>query len=139
MTVENGPQDLGPEPGDPPGSGQLSPQRAQVLNALRRGGPRTVTALAVEIGLHANTVREQVRSTGRGRPAWQYTAEPEHVPSAAGDYAALASVLAAHLARTSAAPGDDAAAAGRDWGRALVAGRPARTDAAEARRDVVRL
>jgi predicted ArsR family transcriptional regulator len=151
--VENEAFDLGPQPGDPPEGPQLSPQRAQVLAALRRGGPRTVTALAAALGLHPNTVREhldglvelglasreQAPSSGRGRPAWRYTAEPEHVPAAARDYAALATVLAAHLARTSTAPADDAAAAGRDWGRALVAGRPARADAAQARRDVVRL
>ena len=67
----------------------LSGQRATVLERLQQAtAPATVTAMADELRLHANTVREHLDAlvaarfavrdrapaAGRGRPAWQYTA-----------------------------------------------------------------
>jgi len=97
--------------------------------------PCTVAALAAQIGQHPNTIREHLDSLrdarlvvrarasaqGRGRPAWLYSAVPE-AGSEPGlrEYAALASVLAAQIARTSTDPATDAVEAGRLWGREIV-------------------
>jgi predicted ArsR family transcriptional regulator len=113
-----------------------------VLERLQ-GSPRPVTigALAAELGVHANTAREHLDALvqqglatreraparGRGRPAWQYVAaddQPEPDPRVR-DYAGLAAALASHLARTSPDPSADGLAAGREWGRTLMRGRPA--------------
>lgn len=148
------PAPLGPRAADDPDDAlPLSPQRLQILDLLRRTGPHTVSTLAEAAGVHPNTVREhldglteldlatrrRLPSSGRGRPAWQYAARPGRQGPSARDHAALATVLAAYLARTSPTPADDAAAAGQEWGRALVTGRPASASAHQARRDVIDL
>jgi predicted ArsR family transcriptional regulator len=142
--VQNQPVDvLGPAPvRTGPVGRPLSGQRATVLERLQhRGEPATVTGLAAELGLHANTVREHVDALvesglvvrrrapahGRGRPAWQYSAAldlVEHDPRVR-DYAGLAGALAGHLSRTSAAPAAEALDIGRDWGRELATTAPA--------------
>ncbi|GAA3898291.1 helix-turn-helix domain-containing protein [Microbacterium invictum] len=108
----------------------------------------STTALAQSAGLHENTVRghlehlledgyltrEREPAAGRGRPAWLWhpvTRDPE------SPYAALASVLAGTLARTSVDPVADAREAGRGWGREIGAGLDREVDAGSARRAVV--
>jgi len=114
----------------------LSTAQATILDALiDQPEPCTVAALSAQIGQHPNTIREhldklskgglvvrtQAVAHGRGRPAWLYSAAravgSDHE---AREYAALASVLAAQIGRTSAQPGADAIDAGRTWGRELV-------------------
>lgn len=134
----------------------LSEQRAAVLERLQdRHQPATIAALADELGLHPNTVREHLdslvdrglavrgraSSTGRGRPAWTYSAapgRPEPDPRVR-EYAGLAGALAAHIARTSADPVGDAREAGRAWGREMAAGADREATATAARRRVVSL
>jgi predicted ArsR family transcriptional regulator len=55
-----------------------------------------------------------------GRPAWLYSATAEVGSDHGGDYAGLASALAAQIATTSKQPRDDSIEAGRAWGRDLV-------------------
>ena len=115
---------------------QLSIARAGILDVLiDQPEPCTVAALAGLTRQHPNTVREHLDglsdarlvvrtradAEGRGRPPWLYGAAPG-AGSAPGsrEYAALASALAAHIARTSRQPGADAIEAGRTWGRELV-------------------
>jgi predicted ArsR family transcriptional regulator len=114
----------------------LSAARATILDALvDQPEPCTVAALSAQIGQHPNTIREhldglvsgglvvrtQAVAQGRGRPAWLYSAAravgSDHESR---EYAALASVLAEHIGRTSPRPGADAVEAGRMWGRELV-------------------
>lgn len=131
----------------------MSASRAALLEMLEaQPEPTTLGALVSATGLHANTVREhlealeqdglvtrrQAAPSGRGRPAWLYSAVTGAGPS---EYAGLASALAASLERTSADPEADAVAAGTDWGHQLAAehGRPERPSAAAARREVVAL
>jgi predicted ArsR family transcriptional regulator len=147
MSVEN----KAPFPGGdrPP----VSRQRHAVLQHLRsRPRPATATELAPECGLHVNTVREHLdamvegglavrergRAAGRGRPAWRYLSLPPQ-QSAVREYAGLAAVLAGQIARSSADPGADALAAGREWGHALLAGQEPSKDAEAARRRVLTL
>lgn len=87
-------------------------------------------ALAQAAGIHENTVRghldrlvadgyiirERGSAVGRGRPAWLWRAVSRDADS---PYAALASVLADTLARTSDDPVADAREAGRAWGREI--------------------
>ena len=134
---------LGPAPVRAVTAGsQLSGQRAAVLERLQQAGtPTTIAALATELGLHPNTVREHLdaladrglavrgraQAHGRGRPAWTYTAAAGNVEpdQRVRDYAGLATALAAHIARTSDDPADEALAAGRVWGHELATDRPA--------------
>lgn len=138
---------------------RLSGQRAVVLERLQQAGaPTTIAALAAELGVHQNTVREhldalvglglavrgQEKGRGRGRPAWIYAAATDNVEpdQRVRDYAGLATALAAHIARTSDDPRAAALDAGRAWGRELAAGRrrePATSTAAAARRQVIDL
>jgi predicted ArsR family transcriptional regulator len=149
----NGPARFGPLPARTTRSGRpLSPSRSHLLETLEaQSEPTTLAALVSTTGLHANTVREHLEAlerrglvrrhraqpSGRGRPAWLYTAttaEPEH-----SEYAGLAAALAAAIHRTSANPREDAIAAGEDWGHDLARqhGRPGRRGAGAARRQVV--
>jgi len=114
----------------------LSAARAGILDALiNQPAPCTVAALAARLGQHPNTIREHLdglsrarlvvrtRATarGRGRPAWLYGASPQvGSEPGLGEYAALASVLAAQIARTSRDPRAEAIAAGQMWGHDLV-------------------
>jgi predicted ArsR family transcriptional regulator len=112
--------------------------------------PVTTAVLAELAGQHPNTVREHLdalvegglatraraTSVGRGRPSWLYSATPAR--TAAPEYAALATALAAQIARTSDRPHEEALAAGATWGRQLAAGTAtAPSSPAEARRGVV--
>ncbi|MFJ2947164.1 helix-turn-helix transcriptional regulator [Streptomyces sp. NPDC087226] len=143
MTVENN----GPLPGSGSNRVPLSRQRRGVLQYLRgQAAPVTAGALAQVCALHVNTVREHLDAlvddglavrersapAGRGRPAWRYRARsPQESP--AREYAGLAAVLAARIARTSADPRGDALAAGEEWGRVLTSGQEAAPHPREAR------
>lgn len=133
----------------------LSPSRARLLETLRaQHSPVTIAALCESTGLHANTLREHLDAlihdglasrqraevSGRGRPAWLYRATSEDV-AASPEYAGLAAALAASIARTSTTPGDDAEAAGREWGATLATERgvEATRDPHRARQGVVGL
>ncbi|MFE9094276.1 helix-turn-helix transcriptional regulator [Streptomyces sp. NPDC007264] len=131
----------------------LSRQRRAVLQHLRgQAAPVTSAALARVCGLHTNTVREHLDAlvdldlafrerapaAGRGRPAWRYRAAlPQQSP--VREYAGLAAVLAAQIARTSPDPQAAAVAAGEEWGRALVAGQAPGRSPEEARGRIVAL
>ena len=142
---------LGPRPAAP--ERPLAATPAGILQLLvDRTEPLSQAALVRATGLHASTVREHLSSLvrrglvarthaapeGRGRPAWLYaptTANPE-----VSEYAALAAVLAATIARTSTSPGVEARLAGEEWGGALARDRGASPGSAEeARERVVRL
>ena len=114
---------------------QLSSARASILDVLiDQPEPCTVTALSELIRQHPNTIREHLdglvhdrlvvrtRAEGqaRGRPAWLYAASPDAgTEPGSREYAALASALAAQIARTSGQPHTDAIDAGRMWGAEL--------------------
>ncbi len=117
----------------------LTPQRLAVLELVQgAAADLTVDDVADALGLHVNTARKHLQALtddgllvgstvlggGRGRPATAYaasTVRSEHDPRVR-EYAALASVLAEHVSRTSADPAADARAAGERWGASLVAG-----------------
>lgn len=119
----------------------LSPQRRRVFEALEND-PKGIAAVAKELGLHANTVREHldglvaaglaVRSqrapSGRGRPGWGYAVRPGARTAAAGEYATLARVLAQHVASQGGDVSADMVRLGEGWGRALVEDRPVAED-----------
>jgi predicted ArsR family transcriptional regulator len=123
----------------------ISHARAGILGVLiDQPEPCTVTALSALTRQHPNTIREHldglvddrlaVRTRapvqGRGRPAWLYSAAPEiGSEPGSGEYAGLASTLAAQIARNSRDPRADSIEAGRMWGRELV--RQSTADAAE--------
>ncbi len=132
---------LGPAPVRGSVGPPLSGPRGAVLERLQRtGAPVTIAGLAAELGLHPNTAREHLdglierglatrkraEAAGRGRPAWRYTAAIDRLEPdpRVRDYAGLASALAGHLTRTSPDPSADGLAAGRAWGRSLVAEHP---------------
>lgn len=138
---------LGPRPGT--GARPLSPSRSAILDRLRgQPEPLTQAALVTATGLHPNTVREHLdglvrrglvrrftaEPSGRGRPAWLY--ELASGPADDG-YAGLAAALASTIARTSAQPGEDAAAAGEEWGRQLAGSRGSAARSPEEARDLV--
>jgi predicted ArsR family transcriptional regulator len=106
--------------------------RSRLLAVLRNsGGLLGVRELADIVGLHPNSVREQLArladaglvstaaapAAGRGRPRLRYVARPEADEQA--PYQALAGVLAGELERI-ADPASRAIEAGERWGRALV-------------------
>ncbi|WP_205787237.1 helix-turn-helix transcriptional regulator [Specibacter cremeus] len=137
----------GPRPGGTEPVAPISKARASVLERLRgAAAPLSVDALAAATGQHANTVREHLEAlvaaglatrttaarAGRGRPAWLYApALPDAAPAG---YAALAGVLAAHIAATSTSPAADGEQAGRQWADALRGARPLPGVAPAARR-----
>ena len=145
MAVENNDPRHGLGPAAvPAGAGdvRLSRQRAAVRERLRQDGlPATISDLAADVGVHANTVREHLDALverglatrqravarGRGRPAWRYAAVARDPDPRVRDYVGLATALAGHLERVSADPGADAVEVGRRWGRELATGRPAAT------------
>lgn len=114
----------------------ISTARAGILGVLiDQREPCAIAALSALTRQHPNTIREHldglvedqlaVRTRapvqGRGRPAWLYSAAPDIGSEAgAGEYAVLASVLAAQIDRTSQHPREDSIEAGRMWGRELV-------------------
>lgn len=110
--------------------------------------------VAVRFDQHVNTVRghleylaanglalrDRAPGAGRGRPSWQYLANPgrpEPDPRVR-EYGALAGALADHIIRTSELPTADAYAAGLEWGRQEATERGlGLVSTAEARRTVV--
>ncbi len=113
--------------------------RARLPELLREvDRKRSVSELAGELGLHTNTVREQLDDLvraglvertaeaprGRGRPALLYRATPE--VDEAAPYRHLARVLADELAVVPD-PSTRAIAAGERWGRGAIRG-PGRSD-----------
>jgi predicted ArsR family transcriptional regulator len=120
----------------------LSAARAGILEVLvDQPEPCTVGALSALTHQHPNTIREHLEglvgdrlaarvrapASGRGRPAWLYSATLDvGSDPGASDYAGLASALAAQIARTSKQPRADAIEAGRAWGRDLVRRTPVR-------------
>ena len=114
---------------------QLSSARASILDVLiDQPEACTVAALSELIRQHPNTIREHLdglvhgrmvvrtRAEGqaRGRPAWLYAASPDAgTEPGSREYAALASALAAQIARTSRWPRADAIDAGRMCGAEL--------------------
>jgi predicted ArsR family transcriptional regulator len=139
---------MGPAPVRSGTSGRsLSGQRATVLERLQHAtAPATVTALAEELGVHVNTVREHLDAlvaagfamrgrapaAGRGRPAWQYTAtDLVEQDVRLRDYAGLDGALAGPPERTSTDAGADARAIGRTWGAELAREVPAESGAGQ--------
>lgn len=124
--------------------------RVRVLEHLRaRRAPLTAPEIAEGVGLHPNTVRlhldqllgaglvtRQTQGSGaRGRPRVLYAATPPPLPAEPPEsdgYRQLAGVLAARLDATGERAADDAAAAGRAWGRATTERRGTAATAAEA-------
>jgi predicted ArsR family transcriptional regulator len=109
--------------------------RSRLLAVLRNAGnPLGVRDLADALGLHPNSVREQLeplvaaglvtRSTGaphgRGRPALRYAADRAIVDDEAAPYRELARVLADELASRPDATAR-AVDAGERWGREVAA------------------
>lgn len=115
-----------------------SETRALILQLVRRSPQGlTVAEIASATGRHLTTVRDhldQLTETGLlvrerssdgtpGRPAWRYRSVPiQETARAAGPYRDLAAALVEHIARTEPDPRRAGAAAGRAWGRKLVAG-----------------
>lgn len=118
-----------------PGSHRLlaGASRVKVLEHLRDGAAATVDRISDELAMHPNTVRFHLdqlleaglvtraaeQRPGPGRPRWLYSARPAAPVPEAESYRALAGLLAGQLEAVSARPDDDAAAAGRAWGRTL--------------------
>lgn len=106
-----------------------------MLELLQRSErPATLAELVADSGLHENTLREHLdalvlrrlatrgraAANGRGRPPVTYAPTDRTEPDArVREYSALASVLAGHLARTSADPAADARSAGEEWATEL--------------------
>jgi len=106
-----------------------------------QSAPVSTAALSTATGLHENTVRghldqlyvdgyigrQREPASGRGRPAWLWTAAR---PDTENPYAALAGVLADSLAQAGGDAIGRAREAGRRWGREIAARRataPAQT------------
>lgn len=113
---------------------QHGPTRTRVLRWLvERAESVTANDVAQALGLHPNTVRfhldaliaagsiERLREdrASPGRPRVLYAAVPGEAGDGPTSYRLLASILAGHLSRTSADPGESARAAGEHWGRYL--------------------
>lgn len=120
------------------GSAHDGPERHRLLSGITRSrllavlreaaGPLSVRELAAAVGLHPNSVREQLEPLvggglvtrsrgapiGRGRPSLRYAAVPAHDDAA--PFRELARVLAAELARGPDAT-ERAVEAGERWGR----------------------
>jgi predicted ArsR family transcriptional regulator len=107
------------------------PTRRALLQELSAApAPRSIASLAASLGLHANSVREQLRRleaaglvraslarpSGRGRPGLRF----EAIPGAQDPYRVLAGVLADEVAALPGAPGVWTSA-GERWGREAAA------------------
>lgn len=148
-TIKHVKKNVDPEPRRASTGRTHSPTRETLLRLLEdQRSPLSIADLAQATGWHANTVRghltalwedgyldriQGARSTP-GRPSWAWNAK-RRIP--AEPYAALAGALAESLSRLSPVPERDAHEAGRSWGRALGAGLPAATSAADARQRVI--
>jgi predicted ArsR family transcriptional regulator len=114
----------------------LSPQRRRVFDALSDEA-RPVGSIAEALGLHVNTAREhldglvesglvhrsRLAPKGRGRPGWGYAVRAGASSPAVGEYAALAEVLARHVAAQGGDIEGEMRELGREWGVTLVTGR----------------
>lgn len=151
-----------PNPPNPPTTRPTPPEHHRLLAGITRSRllatlrgsdvPMGVKDLAGALGLHPNSVREQLAAlvaaglverdttppSGRGRPPLRYAARSDgddHDP-----YRDLAQVLAEQLARLPDA-GPNAVAAGETWGRSVAGGQAAASgvDAHDARRRLITL
>jgi predicted ArsR family transcriptional regulator len=111
--------------------------RLRVLELLRRApGGQVVTELAVQLGLHPNTVRfhlsrlvaeglatrEVEQHDGPGRPRLTFAAVPQQdMERGRRSYRLLADMLAGFIADTSPDAAAQAVELGRTWGRYLAA------------------
>lgn len=127
-----------PTPGQLPAG--LGHGPSAVLRWVRNAAqPVLVADVADGLNLHANTVREHLdalveagyvarsrhqRTVGRGRPPWQYEAQPAPPDPGVREYAGLVSALSEHLLQTAADPAGEAETAGWGWGNHLVPHRP---------------
>ena len=126
---------MGPLPARHSGGPRLSDARARVLGLLQDADAGlTVEQVAAGLELHANTARkhldglveigvatsESAPTGDRGRPARRYVAAGVAEPDGrVREYAALATALAGHIARTSSDPRREALDAGDAWGRSM--------------------
>lgn len=146
--MENNRAALGPLGATATSPGPASPAQRVVLKRLaERGRPTALVDLVAVTGLHENTLREHLGAlaraglvrreratpTGRGRPAWLWSAVPAGTAGAA-EYAGLASALARALHHSSPQPVADAIEAGRSWGHDLATADPTETGAGPRRR-----
>lgn len=114
-------------------------RRDQVLTMLRAApSPLSITAIADELGVHANTVRfhldglveagrvEQLSGdiAGPGRPANRYRARREMDRNGPSNYALLARIMTSRLAATERNPAAAATDLGRIWGPSLITAEP---------------
>lgn len=113
----------------------LSTERRLILTLIRRKKmPVRVQAVANELRLHENTVREHldglvlshharrisIPSIGRGRPSYGYEALNDFISQVepeAREYASLAMVLAKQLALTKGNTKANAVSAGEEWAK----------------------
>ncbi len=133
-----------------------TPAQQAVLRVLEaQAQPVTLAALCSATSLHINTVREHLDAlvrdglvqrtkaapSGRGRPAWEYSAVPGATAADDHEYAGLAATLAAALHRHSPDPKRESVAAGRTWGSRLASGErdPVGASGSDRRRAVVAL
>lgn len=114
----------------------LSTQRRRVFDLLG-DVPVSIPAVAQALDLHVNTVREhldglvdsglalrsRLAPKGRGRPAWGYVVRPGAASPAIGEYAALAGVLAEHVAAQGGDLAREMERVGRGWGSRLMESR----------------
>ncbi|GAA0578426.1 helix-turn-helix transcriptional regulator [Actinomadura livida] len=111
------------------------PRRREVLDVLRDArAPLGVTEVAERLGVHANTARFHLdalaaegavertveQPSGPGRPRTVYAARPGMDRGGARGYRLLAQILLSRLAADGAEGRENAAQAGREWGRFLV-------------------
>ena len=100
---------------------QPQPCTVSALTALTRQHPNTIREHLDGLVNDRLAIRARAPARGRGRPAWLYSAAPGiGSEPGAGEYAGLASALAAQIVRTSRRPFADSIEAGRNWGRELV-------------------
>lgn len=112
----------------------MSPSRMALLELIEgQPEPLTLSALVLHTGLHENTVRGHLEQlledgyviryseapSGRGRPAWLWTAVEPPSEGNSTDYAQLAAVLAKTVHDTSPTPRKAAHDAGQEWGAKL--------------------
>ncbi len=110
-------------------------RRREVLEALRDAdGPMGVADIAVRLGIHPNTARfhldalvadgaverELTQPSGPGRPRTVYTPRPGMDRGGTRSYRLLARILVSRLASAAPQGAQEAAEAGRAWGRFLV-------------------
>lgn len=120
--------------GDHSRAAALGQSRTRVLATLQNaGGALGVSAIAEQVGLHANTARFHLDALvdaglvdrtveGReqpGRPRVLYAARPDSAHAGQRNYRFLAEILAGYVAAESAQPAEAGLKAGEAWGRHL--------------------